>query len=862
MSLESFGLSHVRCGRMEGGLAAAPNGVKRPFPLPGTDRKWSRDRKVDVRHIRLEVALDFRRKSIAGTATHVFTPILGDLATLELDCVDLEVRRVRMKGTRRPLRFTLVENVLSIRFPRPLPAGRKAEVSVEYSGVPRRGLYFCGPDADRPDQLVQAWTQGQDQDARHWFPCYDYPNQKATTEVIATVPSHMKALSNGKLVRRTVDAARKTATFHWRQAIPHVTYLVTLVAGEFETYSEKWRDVPMTVWAPPGRLADAKRACGKTRRIMEFFSRSTGAPYPYEKYDQVFVQDFIFGGMENTTATTLTDSALLDRRCFLDNTMDSLVAHELAHQWFGDLVTCRDWSHGWLNEGFATFFDALFREHDLGRDEYLLNILALRDNYLAEDGGHYRRAIVCKDYRDPVEIFDRHLYEKGALVLHMLRDLLGEDLFWRCIRRYVAKHRGGNVETIDLRRAVEEETGRNLESFFSQWVFRAGHPDLKATYAWDEKRKAATISVKQVQGTDDDTPERFRMPLSIAFGTGGRRSVVLEVELKDREHSFEMKLAARPKWVNIDPGFRILKTLDFTPPRDMLVAQLASDPDLCGRVHATVCLGKEAAPEGVDALVKCMGTEKEFWGVRAAAATALGRARTGPARDALLESLGTKHPKVRRAVVRALGEWKDDASVSDALHALLSKGDPSCVVEAESAAALGRTRSPKAYDLLKKVYEKRDSWNEVVRSGALGGLAALRDARGVEQARDAVKLSRPGNLRGTGTALLGKLADVKDVPKAEIAEDLVRLVGDWWLRVKLVACATVAELGEEKALPALGRLVEHDLDGRVRRSAAEAAKKIREGKDKGEEIRKLRTDLESLHEEFRRLRDEVRKSKK
>ncbi|NUN52653.1 MAG: M1 family metallopeptidase, partial [Planctomycetaceae bacterium] len=617
MSHESLGLSHAACGRMEGGLAAAsaPGGVKRPFPLPGTKARWSRDRKVDVHHIRLEVALDFRRKSIAGTATHVFTPILGDLASLELDCVDLRVRRVRMKGRRGTLRFTNADGVLSVRFPRPLPAGRKAEISVEYSGAPRRGLYFCGPDADRPGQLVQAWTQGQDQDARHWFPCYDYPNQKATTEVIATVPAHMKALSNGRLLRRTGNRAKRTATFHWKQSIPHVTYLVTLVAGEFETYSEKWKKVPMTVWAPAGRLADAKRACGKTRRIMEFFSRFTGLPYPYEKYDQVFVQDFIFGGMENTTATTLTDTALLDRRSFIDNTMDSLVAHELAHQWWGDLVTCRDWSHGWLNEGFATYFDALFREHDLGRDEYLLNILTLRDNYLAEDGGHYRRPIVCKEYRDPVEIFDRHLYEKGALVLHMLRNLLGDDLFTRCIRRYAEKHRGGNVETIDLRRTVEEVTGRNLEEFFSQWVFRAGHPDIKATFAWDEKRKTATVAVKQVQGTDDDTPDCFRMPLTIAFGTGGRRSETLEVRLTEREHSFERKLAARPKWVSVDPGFKVLKTLDFTPPRDMLVAQLSSDPDACGRIHAAACLGKEAAPEGVEALAKCLGSEREFWGV-------------------------------------------------------------------------------------------------------------------------------------------------------------------------------------------------------------------------------------------------------
>jgi aminopeptidase N len=858
MSLESFGLSVHRCGRSEEALATG-GGVKRPFPLPGTKSRWSRDRKVDVGHIRLEIALDFKSKSIEGKATHSFTPILDGLETLEFDCVDLEVTRVKQRGRPRPLRFTNADGVLTVTFPKPLPAGRPAELTIEYSGSPRRGLYFCAPDAHYPNRRVEAWTQGQDQDARCWFPCYDYPNEKATTEVIATVPAHMTAISNGRLVGKAVNRSRGTATFHWSQKIPHVSYLVTLVAGEYEAVRYRWKSVPMTVWAPKGRKDDAKRACDKTPKMMEFFSRVTGRPYPYEKYDQVFVQDFIFGGMENTTATTLTDTALLDRRSFLDTTMDGLVAHELAHQWFGDLLTCRDWSHAWLNEGFATYFDALFREHDLGRDEYLLGVLSLRDNYLAEDGGHYRRPIVCKRYRDPVELFDRHLYEKGALVLHMLRNYLGDALFWRCIRRYVARHATGVVETVDLRRAIEDETGRNLEFFFDQWVYKGGHPDLKATFAWDEKRKVATIGVKQVQGTEDRTPAAFRMPLTIAFHLGGRRVQDLECMLEEREHVFEAKLPARPAFVSFDPGFKVLKTLDFTPPRDMLVAQLAGDPDVVGRIHAAGCLGKDASPEAVEALGKRLADGREFWGVRAAAAAALGKSATGPARDLLVANVRTSHPKVRRAVVRALGEWRGDEVAAGALQAIVEKGDASYLVEAESAAALGKTRSSGAYEVLARVYDERPSWNEVVRCGALAGLGALRDVRSLEKARDAVRLGRHNALRSAGTSVLGKLLDVKDAPRTEIAEDLAKLVDDWWLRVKLSACSAAADAGEERVLPALARISQVDLDGRVRRSAAEAAKKIREGKDKGEEVRKLRDEMEGLREEMRKLRDEVRK---
>ncbi|MHC4923839.1 MAG: M1 family metallopeptidase, partial [Planctomycetota bacterium] len=348
-SFESFGLSHIHCGHMQG---AAPKSGK-PFALPGTPTRWSRDRVVDVQHIKLEVALDFRNKAISGTATHTVKPILDGLTSIDFDCVELEVSKVRAKG-QRGVKFTQTDDILTVTFARGLPAGRSVDIAITYKGTPRRGLYYCGPDEHYPDKAVEAWTQGQDEDSRHWYPCYDYPNQKATTEVIATAPEHMTVLSNGRLVKKRVNKARKTKTWYWKQAIPHVTYLVTLVAGVYEEWKSSWRGVPMTVFAPPGRLADAKRACAKTGRMMTFFSKQIGERYPYEKYDQVFVQDFIFGGMENTTATTLTDTALLDKKSFVDVKMDSLVAHELAHQWWGDLVTCRDWSHGWLNEGFAT----------------------------------------------------------------------------------------------------------------------------------------------------------------------------------------------------------------------------------------------------------------------------------------------------------------------------------------------------------------------------------------------------------------------------------------------------------------------------------------------------------------------------
>jgi aminopeptidase N len=847
--------SHVHsfsCGRAFGVAATASAAAAggRPFPLPGTVTRWSRDRQADMKHTRIDVSLDFAKQAVEGSVTHTFVPILDGLDNLVLDCVEIDVRSVRL-GSRR-LRFEVSDDKLVIRFARPLPAGRPQSVTIAYRAVPRRGLYFIAPDAANPGKRVEAWTQGQDEDSRHWFPCFDYPNQKCTTEVLATVPEDMTALSNGRLVGKKRNARRKSITWHWRQSIPHVSYLVTLVAGRFERRDMKWRKVPLAVWAPEGRMDDAMRACRKTPRMMGFFSRVTGVAYPYEKYDQVFVQDFIFGGMENTTATTLTDTALLDRRSFLDTSMDPLVAHELAHQWWGDLVTCRDWSHGWLNEGFATYFEALWKEEDLGLDEYRHYLLEMRDSYFGEDGGRYRRPIVCKSYRDPVELFDRHLYEKGALVLHMLRSELGDDLWWRCIQRYVRTHREGSVETDDLRRAVERETGRNLEWFFDQWVYKGGHPDFKATFAWDDASRTATVTAKQVQ-PDDGTPV-FRGRIDLAFVLGRGREEVRTVAVEAREHSWKFVLPSRPRFVTFDRGWRMLKTLDFSPPRDMLVAQLKDDPCLAGREHAAGALGKDASPEAVAALARCL-LSNDFWGVRVAAAAALGKARSAVARDALVRGLKVDHPKVRRAAASALGDWRDDAVAAAALRRLLEAGDASYLVESETARSLGRVRAQGALELLGRVYDQRPGWNEVVRSGCLAGMAALKDAKAIDRVRAATAPGGHNSLRSTAVGALGRLADAKDAPRADIAEDLSRFVDDPWLRVRLVACQALADLREDRGLGALDRAAAADLDGRVRRLATECARRIREGRDRGDEVKALRDELERLRDDVRRLKD-------
>src|SRR5712692_3595550 len=456
----------------------------RPFPLPGSKTHYARSRDFHTEHIKLELSFDFAKRRLFGEVTVTLSALIDGLRKVELDGVELLVKRVMMEG--RELEFEYSGRTLGIEVGRELSAGEKVTVTVKYEASPRKGLYFIQPDEAYPSKPVQIWTQGEDEDSRYWYPCYDYPNDRSTSEVVVTVPGRFTTISNGKLleVRENADGTR---TFHWREEIPHPSYLNSWVVGEYVKVEDVYDGVPVEYYVRPGREAEARRSFGKTPAMMRFFSEKLGVKYPYEKYAQTAVADFTFGGMENISATTQTDLTLHDERAHLDFSSDGLVAHELAHQWFGDLFTCRDWSHGWLNEGFATYFDKLFMEEDKGHDEFLYEMILVAGRYREEDAERYRRPIVEKVYETPSELFDRHLYEKGACVLHMLRFVLGEKLFWKSLAHYAQISRQQNVETDDLRRAIEEATGRNLEGFFSQWLYKAGHPEFKVRYQWKEE---------------------------------------------------------------------------------------------------------------------------------------------------------------------------------------------------------------------------------------------------------------------------------------------------------------------------------------------------------------------------------------
>ncbi|HTX03430.1 MAG TPA: M1 family aminopeptidase, partial [Candidatus Acidoferrales bacterium] len=752
---------------------------------------------------------------------------------------------------------------LTIRFKRPLHSGEQLEFAVRYRvDKPTRGAYFTEPDRANPKKPRQLWTQSQDSDARYWFPCVDYPDNKQTSTTTVVVRMGLFALGNGALKERRDEAG--TTIFVYRQEIPHPTYLFTLVVGEFSEIAQTGAEVPIFYYVAPGHEADGERSFGATPQMIQTFNDFIGVSYPFARYSQIAVADFIFGGMENTTATTQTDRTLHDERAHLDFSSDPLVSHELAHQWFGDLLTTRDWAHAWLNEGFATYFEAVWYEASRGWDEYAYHIVQMVRNYFAEDDERYRRPVVFNRFVSPIEIFDRHLYEKGGAVLHMLRGTLGHERFRRAIHRYVADNRGGSVETIDLVRAIEHASGRNLRGFFEQWIGRGGYPELEIGYKYDAERKSAIVDVRQKQKVDDENPA-FRFDLNVGFLSASHTPSSLmrdagdaelagehrvRLEITRAQESFAIPVSEEPSLVRIDPGAYVLGKFEYKLGTDMLVRILRTEPDIVARIRAAQALAKDGGRNARETLVEALENEP-FWGVSIAIARALAQTHAPWAKDALLRGRKHPHPKARRGICEALGAFPRDPNVASALIEMLD--DASYFVVADALDSLGKTRDPRAREILTRHLDT-PSWRDTIAAGAARGLGALGDAAAVQPLIAATRDDRSDELRRAALGALARLYHRLDERKPSIVEAIVEAFDDDDLLVRLAAVGAAEHLAEAATIPALRRISSLDGDGRIRRDALEAIERIGEAQRTPPELAKLRSEVEELRETVQELR--------
>ncbi|HUF26350.1 MAG TPA: M1 family aminopeptidase [Gemmatimonadaceae bacterium] len=795
----------------------------RPLPLvrwgppPPGEARPPRERTYDLQHQVIRVRFDWDRLAVVGSTTLRVAglPDRESVPAIALDAVGMTIARVTAAGA--VLRHDYDGRTLTVHLPASLRPRAAATFTVEYEAAsPARGAWFV------PRKRV-VWTQGQPENTRYWVPTFDHPGDRTTWEIIVRAPASEMALSNGRLV-----ASRRVGReieWHWSQAEPASTYLMSVVTGDYTVLQDTWRDKPLAYWTYADSVAAAWRGFGKTPRMTEWLAVLTAMPYPWAKYDQVVVPDYIYAGMENVTATTMADDAILHptwAAAHAGARAENLVMHELAHQWFGNLVTARDWSHIWLNEGFARMLEMVWREEEHGADEGAWMRLLVREQALAADVRARRPLVWDRWSSDPIEAFlSGHVYARGATVLEMLRTTLGDDAFWSGVGDYLATHRLGVVETADLRAALERSSGRDLSASFAQWVDGAGYPAFRVSAAYDSLTRALALTAEQVQPRDSLTGW-FSADLTVEVLTdsGVVRDVVA---VRDSVARHSVLLRAAPRAIVWDGEGRVLQVVDLPRSTVMLAHQLAHTTSIPARAEAVRLLAERTTEmPAVDALARAVRADP-FWGIRVQAAQALAGTAlaTDAAASALLDATSDFDPRVRESAAAALGQLviEPDSSAVPVQHAgqraarleTLIEHDTTRQVRAaavRSLAALDRERGLRAI----RAMLGRDAWTDIERRAALSTLAEIGDTVGWPLAREQLR----ARYHGTRVVAIAALLATGQGRAAESAVAIASLLDDQTPAVRIAAAQALARLGARTAAPALEARRARELDPRAR----------------------------------------------
>ncbi|MCA8978745.1 MAG: M1 family metallopeptidase, partial [Planctomycetes bacterium] len=623
-------IAAVACGSTGSRTLDAPTISRRHTP---------RTEPVDVEHYALDVALDPAARTIAGTCRVSMIAVQSGVAELSLDLEGLSVENVRDRAGNE-LGFVHDGATLFVMLADALDAGERLELAIEYSGTPRAGLWFVG---DGPAPARHVFTQGECEASRAWFPCFDYPADRATSEIRVEMPAEWTSVCAGELVDQGELAGARRFE-HWRMATPHPTYLTTLVAGDFVVQTDEWEGVPLLYLAPEVYADFIPASFERTPEVLAFLSDFAGLRFPYAKYSQACVDDFPFGGMENISATTLTCETLTDARGHRDRGSIGLVVHEAAHQWFGDLLTCREWSHIWLNEGFATYCTELWFEAQEGRESFQIRMRDVQDSYTSQDVGANRRPTVHDVYRDPMDLFfGGHTYQGGAARLHLLRGVLGDDAFFAGVRRYVTENQGRGVRTDDLRVALQGFTDRDLGPLFDEWFFSAGFPVFRFDSSWANGE--LNVVVEQLQEDGGRTPAVFHLPVEVEVRFEDETRVEL-LELTERRQVFRFDAPTEPRWVRLDPNDWIPKQIEITRPAQVWMDLAANCANPSGRREALQVLSMAIATETDEAargrmsrVIAAQLANDPIDRVRVAAAKALATGKGSSERGALIDGV-------------------------------------------------------------------------------------------------------------------------------------------------------------------------------------------------------------------------------
>jgi aminopeptidase N len=777
---------------------AVPNWVRLAFlpvlfflaaSLARADRPYAPSRDYDLQNVRTHLWFDLKHRAIRGEVTETVSSLRDNLSELSFDSSSLDISSVTVDGA--TARFTVTSDHLIVSLARPAARGDRHTVLIRYSGEPKRGIFFILPDKNYPQQPAEIWTQGEAEDTHAYIPIYDYPNDRTTSEMLLTVPSGWTTVSNGRLVSVHKDSA-DTETWDWKESQPLSTYLISAIAGDLIEHDDTWRGVRLRYLVPRGDEADIAPTFVRTKAMLDLFTSKLGVAYPWPQYAQTSVDDFTEGGMENTSATTLSTSDLVNPLLAPEYRLgaDDVNSHELSHQWFGDLVTCKDWANLWLNEGFATFFENFWLEHKNGADAAAYEYWQQQNRWFREKR-LFGVPILTRDFTDSTQ-YDGNTYQKAGWVLRMLREKLGDDQFFAALRHYLEVNRGQNVVTADLQKAIEQSTSINVDRFFHQWIYRAGAPEFDVSYSYDSSAHQAKLDVKQTQKLEGFV-ELFDVPVDIEIATPSGRNTY-SVEIDKSEQTFSFPSDTDPLMVLLDPGDKILKKVDFAKTPQMLMYQLKNAEAVPDRADAAVALAEIRNNSDVISALGEAALRDPFWGVRVEALRAL--AKLGGSDDAeksVLSATSDPAPWVREAAAEQLARFAPSSAVAPKLVAMATS-DSAYLVRAAALRALAQSKSDSAFDVLSSS-ARSDSPDDVIRRAALAGFGMLGDSRAVPLLLDWSAPGKPFACRYSAIASLAAL----DRSNGKITERLVSYLHEPYFDLQVATILALARRGDPSA---------------------------------------------------------------
>jgi aminopeptidase N len=665
----------------------------------------------DIIHTKLDVRFDYKKQHVLGKAWITAKPYFYPQNAITLDAKNFDFHKITLENSATPLKYTYKDNQVTIDLGKTYTRDDKYTVYIEYTAKPNegeaggstaitsdKGFYFINPDESEPDKPRQVWTQGETESNSRWFPTFDKPNEKMTSEIYITVEDKFKTLSNGlmKDSKKNNDGSR---TDHWMMDMPHAPYLVMMAAGDFAVVTEKWQGKDVMYYVEPKYEKYAKTIYKNVPEILTFFSDRLGVKYPWQKLAHITVRDYVSGAMENTTAIVYGDFMFGTERELIDKDYNEIVvAHEMFHHWFGDLVTAESWSNLTVNESFADFSEGLWLEHKYGMDAGDYHRREAMEGYFGQAEQNMHNLVEFK-YQNREAVFDAHSYNKGGGILHMLRNFLGDEAFFAGLKKYLTDNQFKTGEAHQLRLAFEEVCGQDLNWFFNQWYYAAGHPQLEISYTYDETAKQVSMKVEQKQEMKENVPAVFNLPVNVdIYQSAGKPAKREKIRVTKRTQTFTFDAPTKPELVDFDAD-------------RMLLAQKADN-------H----------------------TEEEFifmydhsarYLARAEAVESLRQSKTKAAQATLAKALNDKYWAIRQDAIQAY-PIKDDPSVLDKISEIAEK-DTRSTTRAAALSKLAATKDVKWAANYRRILDKEPAYPVI--SSAMQALYKVDASAALESAK-------------------------------------------------------------------------------------------------------------------------------